>query len=94
MSPNSRNKDFSSFFAWWWKDPDMETDPDQYLWLTDPDPEDQKFLDPTRLRIQNTGFNLTLHPEIPAFKGSGVKKEYLCWLWALGGTTVNGGMDI
>jgi hypothetical protein len=29
-------KVFLTNFAWWWKDPG--SDPDSYLWLTDPDP--------------------------------------------------------
>ncbi len=32
-SQNSRNQDFLTIFAWWWKDPE----PDPFLWLTDPD---------------------------------------------------------
>ncbi len=31
---------FLTIFAWWWKDPDP------YLWLTEPETEDQKLTDP------------------------------------------------
>jgi hypothetical protein len=34
-SQQSRNPNFLTIFAWWWKDPD----PEPYLTLTDPDPD-------------------------------------------------------
>jgi hypothetical protein len=58
-----KSRFFFTIFAWWWKDPDPELDPEQgpYLWLTDPDadPGGQKtYTDPDHpVRIPNTEGN-------------------------------------